>query len=1320
MIQEKHLSKRRSKLSAAKRTLLEKRLRGELADDSTSQSIIPDPEQRYLPFPLNDIQQAYWIGRGGMFELGNVATHTYIEFECVDLDIERLKRAWQQLIIRHDMLRAVILPDGLQQILQQVPPYEIEIIDLRCREQKVIESELDAVRQRMSHQVLPTHQWPLFEIRASFLDDHRIRLHLSFDALICDALSRALLFQEWSELYQNPHAQLAPLEISFRDYILGEMKHRDLELYRHSHEYWSSRFNSLPPAPELPMVKSPGSVKQPRFTRRKARLAAESWMRLKIRAISAGLTPSGVLLAVYAVVLRLWSKNPQFTINLTLFNRLPLHPHVNKIVGDFTSLILLEVDNSLESRFEAQAQGLQQQLFDDLDHRYVSGVQVMREIVRTRGGLGRAVMPVVFTSILPHDTEADDKKSINWMGDVVYDVSQTPQVWLDLLVEEEAGALMLRWNAVEELFPEGLLDDMFAAYCRLLQRLVNEEESWQESWYEIAENLMPSVQLRQRAAINSTVVPVSEELLHTLFAKQVPQRLEKPAVIAPNQTLTYEDLYRRSNQLGRRLRQLGARQGSLVGVVMEKGWEQVVAVLGVLASGAAYLPIDPDLPQERLRYLLDHGEVKLVLSQPCLNQSLGWLDDIKRLCVGDEDVLSCDESPLETVGRSQDLAYVIYTSGSTGIPKGVMIDHRGAVNTVLDINQRFGVGPKDRVIALSSLSFDLSVYDIFGTLAAGGTIIMPEREATRDPARWAELIRDKRVTIWNSVPTLMALLVEYLNDKMDWINTSLRLVLISGDWVPVSIASVDLAWISIPYGKPMANQKFYVLDEGLAHRPVWVPGKLYIGGIGLAMGYWRDEEKTRASFVTHPKTGERLYLTGDMGRYLPDGNIEFLGREDFQVKIQGFRVELGEIEAALMEHQAVSGAVVNSVGQGHKEKRLVAYVVSQDKPAPDAFELRHFLAKKLPYYMLPIQFIYLKHFPLTSNGKVDRKALPLPTEPDTEVSSIAFRETASILERITKLVMSVLKITHLDVNTNLLNFGANSIDMIRIVNLLEKELNFRPKMDEFFRRPTVLALSNLFEKQKIKIQRSPEELPNILLPTSEAGLGSFELLIDPEAREAFKNTQPGIRRGDSDKPFIRFVASQFNSDLENKYSKRRSYRQFAPATISFAKFGEFMSCLRQIKLSGKPKYLYGSAGGMYPVQTYLYTKPGGVELLPAGTYYYHPVENSLLRLSSNDEFDREVYDSLANRLIFDEAAFAIFLIAQLKAIVPMYGDRSLHFVTIEAGLMAQLLEMSAPSCGIGLCQIGNLEFQRIEGLFDLDNSHVFIHSFIGGLIKPQK
>jgi amino acid adenylation domain-containing protein len=1122
-------------------------------------------------------------------------------------------------------------------------------------------------------------------------------------------------------------------------------------LYRHSRKYWLNRLSTLPPAPDLPLSKNPEDVSLPKFTHWSSEIGPETWKRLKRLAAQVNLTPSGLLLASFSEVLKVWSKSPVFTLNLTHFDRRSYHPQVDNIVGDFTLVTLLEVNNSEHPSFKTRALCLQRQLWKDLGQKYFNGVNVLRELARKRTGIPKGLMPIVFTSTLTHDTGEGAQSPTSWLGKTIYNITQTPQVWIDHQIFEEVGALVFNWAVVEELFPDGLINDMFDSYCLFLQRLADDEESWQQSWDETARQLVPEYQLEQRKALNATEALIPPGMLHTLFAAQVPERPYQPAVVAADQTLSYEDLFLRSNQVGHRLRQLEARPNKLVAVVMEKGWEQVAAVLGILASGAAYLPIEASVPKERLWHLLEHGGVELVLTQSRLDQNLEWPDGLKRVCMDDEALMGMDNHPLDGVQGPGDLAYVIYTSGSTGLPKGVMIDHRGAVNTILDINKRFGVGPHDRLLALSALSFDLSVYDIFGTLAAGGTIIMPEQGAARDPSRWAELIGREKVTIWNSVPTLMALLADYVASGPGLLPSSLRLALLSGDWIPLGlpdqikaqlgevqiislggateasiwsilypIETVGPNWKSIPYGRPMVNQRFHVLNEALAPCPIWVPGQMYIGGVGLAKGYWRDEEKTHNSFITHPRTGERLYRTGDLGRYLPDGNIEFLGREDFQVKIQGYRVELGEIEAVLGQHPEIRTVVVKAVGELQGDKRLVAYIVPEPKSAPGTNELRHFLQQKLPEHMIPLAFVLLDALPLTPNGKVDREALPDPREARLEAPEPSVPEAPNLTMRISQLVASILGIDQIDSKTNLLSLGATSVHMIRIANLLESELKFRPKIDELYRLPTVMGLARSYEKHLLHSRMAGERADEHIESIPDPVLTSFPLIVDPEEREAFKNKEPGLRQGDGKKPRIELPMINPDGTLRKKYIERRSYRQFSPDPIPFARLSELLGCLHQIKLDGKPKYLYGSAGGLYPVQTYLYIKPSRVEELADGIYYYHPVDHGLVLLSSRVDFDTGVYDPIINGPIFDEAAFGVFLIAQLSAIAPMYRERSMHYATIEAGLMTQLLETAAPACGIGLCQIGNLDFKRIQHLFELDQSHVLVHSLLGGQIDIDK
>jgi len=1164
--------------------------------------IVSDQEGRYEPFALTEIQQAYWIGRNGTYQLSNVSTHNYQEIDCFDLDLQRLNQAWQQLIDRHDMLRAVFLPDGRQQIQQQVPPYHIEVLDLRSEEPAAASLQVAALRERMSHQVLPADQWPLFEIRASRLDEKRIRLHISLDLLIADAWSFLILSRTLFQLYHNPETTLVPIEISFRDYVLAQMQLQKSALYERSLEYWRNRLPDLPSAPELPLTTNPSTLIKPRFVRRQARLEPEIWRCLKTRCSQSGLTPSCVVLAAFTEVLSTWSKSPCFTINLPLFNRLPLHPQVNEIIGDFTSVTLLAVDNSVPESFEIRARRLQQQLWQDLEHRYYNGVQVLRDLTREQGRATPVLMPIVFTSTIGLSRSEEDTVAQRSLGDIVYSISQTPQVWLDNQVVEDMGALVFNWDAVEDLFPTGLLDDMFDAYCRLLGRLAAQDEIWQE----MVRQLLPQAQIEQYTEVNATEVSISEGLLHTLFAAQVHQRSQQDAVVSCNRTLTYEELSRHSYQVGRRLRQLGSRPNTLVAVVMEKGWEQVVAVLGVIQSGAAYLPIDPNLPKDRLWYVLENAEVSLVLTESRFAETLEWPKNIQRLWVDSQELMSIDDQPLESVQSPEDLAYVIYTSGSTGQSKGVMISHQSAVNTIVDINKRFQIGAEDRVLALSSLNFDLSVYDIFGTLAAGGTIIIPEAAATRNPSHWAELMAREKVTFWNSVPALMQMLVEHVSSQQDQLPPSLRLVLLSGDWIPVTlpeqikllaenvqvislggateasiwsicyqIESVNPAWKSIPYGQPLTNQRCYILNEALEPCPVWVPGKLFIGGVGLAKGYWQDQEKTDTSFITHPRTGERLYRTGDVGRYLPDGNIEFLGREDFQVKLQGHRIELGEIEAVLGQHPAVRAAVVAVIGNSGNTRRLVAY----------------------------------------------------------------------------------------------------------------------------------LACDQESESSKIATDEAPFQQSN-------------GVLSDYYQRLEFKLKKPGLREDLKQQPFTPLTQPQLDESLLETYTLRRSHRRFQQEPISFEQFSQFLLCMNQVNLDGAvlPKYRYGSAGGLYPVQLYLYIKPERVEGVAGGIYYYHPHQHHLILLSSGVEINRNTH-GLINRTTFDESAFSLFLVAQFQAITPMYGKKARDFCLIEAGLISQLLETSAPDYNIGLCQIGDFDFDQVRHLFVLDEGHEYLYSLLGGGVQ---
>lgn len=1280
-----------------------------------------DAAARYEPFPLSDIQQAYFVGRSGGRDLGGVSCHTYHEFNASHLDLDRLEAAWRKLIERHDMLRAIVLPDARQQVLRDVPPYRIERLDLRGLPREEADAAFSALRERVSHEVRPAGEWPLFDIRATLLDDRTV-LHFGFDLLIGDAATMLLLFQEWSLFYRDADAVLPPVDYSFREYVLAEQSLETSAPFERARKYWTERLDSLQPGPDIPL-RAAGRDGIPRFHRRSGKLDCDTWSRLKSRASEAAVTPSAVLCSAYAEALGTWSARRDFTLNLTLFRRQPLHPRVNHISGDFTSTIPLAVDRGAVT-FRGRAQALQAQLGADLDHLEYSGVRVARDLARRGEEPGHSLGAYVFTSILGQSAQAGS--ALAWLGEILFSVSQTPQVLLDHQVREDNGALVFTWDTPDDRYPPGLVDDMFESYCRLLTRLAEDRGAWDSADLE----LLPPRQAARRIAVNATEAEISNERLESLFLKQAAADSGRAAVISGDRVVTYAELDRLSNSLAHRLHQEGARPGGLVAVVMEKGWEQAAAVLGVLRSGAAYVPIDPGVPEERLRTLLTASEAAIVLTQPALKGSLPWPAGIRVLTV--DNASASQLARFETTGSPDDLAYVIYTSGSTGVPKGVMIDHRGAVNTILDVNRRFAIGPDDRVLGISALTFDLSVWDIFGILAAGGALVLPDERQSRDPAQWFELIQRHRVTVWNSVPLLMSLLADHVHGASARLPASLRLVMMSGDWIPVGLpariraiaddpqlismggateASIwsilypigDVApeWKSIPYGRPMANQQFHVLNARLEPCPDWVPGDLYIGGIGLARGYWNDEAKTRAGFITHPLTGARLYRTGDLGRYLPDGNIEFLGRADSQVKVNGYRIELGEIESALLRHPAVVAAVASAAGERGGARRLMAHVVV-DGHDPSDEELTRFLARSLPDYMIPGAFVRIPSLPLSANGKVDRKALPMPA--DVRRARAKAQPDSAVGGRVLDLVTEVLG-QRIEAEASLLHSGANSVDLIRLATLLETEFGSRPEMTEFFQMQTPARITEFYERALGPRVQAPAP--------AETVWERHALLLKPEQREAFKRAGHGLRKPQPEWEPVGLPRVSEDAALMAQFTERRSHRRFGSEEIPLEALSRLLSVLRCGENNGRTTRYYGSAGASYSLQTYLYAAGGRIHGLRQGAYYYGPAAHRLFRISDGAGISEDLH-ILDNRGMFSSSAFSIFLICDAGAIAPLYGPKGRDLALIEAGLQTQLLEMAAPAAGLGLCQIGSLDFEPARGAFALGPEHVLMHSLVGG------
>jgi pyochelin synthetase len=958
------------------------------------------------PFPLTPIQSAYLVGREPLFPLGGVATFFYHEYDRVpgndqEADLVALEAAWNRVVARHPMLRMVITADARQRVLADVPAYRFERVDLR--DSADLDSVLGRLRERCSHQVRPADRWPLFDIRAALLPGGRTRLFVGIDVLTMDLASWFQLIREWGVLVADPAVVLAEPATTFGEFIRRRTE-SPAERDRRAADtaYWTGR--DLPPGPALPWLRPASELGVPRFSRRQSGLDEAEWAALRKRAAGHGLSPTGVLLAAFGLVLDRWGATAPFSLNTTLFDREDLAgadraPGLDQVVGDFTSTVLVwmpERDLLAWRGFADYAGAVNRQFWSDMDHRSVSGVEIARD--PTAG----PAHPVVFTSGV--GLAGDGPGPASWLGREVFGVSQTPQVLVDHIVYDEAGRLRIAWDTVDGSLDPVVAEGMLAAHLRLLRRLAAEDSAWTDPSLGWDPAFLPDIPLTASPFDNAG------PLLDDPARAAVGRHGVSPAIVTSDVTLSHRELDERATSIGAVLAGIGVGPGDLVAVAAEKGADQVAALLGVNRSGAGYVPVEPEWPDARVAALCELAGVRHAVITT--GTSIQWPDDVivHRLTAG-----GTLPGPVAEPRRAgpDDLAYAIFTSGSTGTPKGVAVEHRAVRTTVDDLAGRFPLGPDDRVLALSAFSFDLSVYDVFALLGVGGALVLPDPKRQRDPGHWLELMAAHRVTVWNTAPALLEMLVEYAEIDPDLARAALRplrQVLLSGDWIPVTlpdrlralapdarvlslggategsiwsicfpIDEVDPAWPSIPYGRALAGQSFHVLDAEGRPCPVGVDGELHIGGHGVARGYVGDPVQTAQRFIHHDVLRRRLYRTGDLGRWRPDGTIEFLGRVDRQVKIRGHRIELGEVESVLDRAAGVRKSVAKDVRGPDERPRLVAFVAPADPAAPPSDdELIALLRASVPEFMVPSRFVHLPEFPVTANGKIDYAALGNP------------------------------------------------------------------------------------------------------------------------------------------------------------------------------------------------------------------------------------------------------------------------------------------------------------------------------------------------------
>jgi amino acid adenylation domain-containing protein len=1070
---------------------------------------LPIPTALALPaaarnaFPLSRGQQALWFlcrmdPENNSYNVGEAFA---IEGP---LDLAALRRAFERVVGRHPMLRMTIADqDGVpihrldEEFRAALPLYQVAEWDDESLAQHLVEQ---------TERPFDLETGPLFRAGLYARPEGRHVLLIAMHHIVEDFWSLLILLRELASTYSGEKEgslpTLPPPTAGFDDYVDAEAAMLAGPEGQAHARFWQASLSPIPAALDLPQARPRPAFRSSRGATFYFCLDPGITRALKELAKQEGVTLYTVLLSIFLAQLHRYSGRKQFLIGSPLTTR--TRPEWASIVGYFDNLVPISADFSGRPTFRSIITRVRETVLQALDRqnypfpRLVELLQPLRTLDRS------PLFDIVFVFRKTHLAGLEPLTASSLgapnisieFGDLRMRPLALPrrvsQFDLTLALAEVDETLHGAFEYSTDLFDAAAISGMAADYSALAVAYAQNPDQCLRPFQSEAPR-----QTTADAADNSAQFDDPPcGLLHQLFEERARLIPARAAICDAAGVLDYGTLERRANHLAQVLRELGAAANKLVAVSMERGREQVLAVLAILKAGAAYLPIDPQLPEERRLLLLERGEVGIVLTQARFRTHRLWPDNVALLAVDTD--LREQEAPPQCLGRAHDLAYVIYTSGSTGEPKGVMITHRAALNTITDINSRFAVGPLDRTLALSSLSFDLSVYDVFGSLAAGATIVIPPPADAPQPQAWRALLTGQSITIWNSVPALMQLLVDEFEDQSNaW--PSLRLVMLSGDWIPLNlpeqvrrlaphaqiialggateasiwstlfpVEEVAKEWRSIPYGRPMKNQELHILDEFLQPCPVSVMGQLYIGGAGLAEGYWRNREQTVASFLRNPRTGQRIYRTGDLARLMPNGEVELLGRADWQVKVHGHRIELGEVEWALRTHPAIRDAAVIGHGGDGPLVRLVAYYVTRPSARVAAEDLRSFLENKLPIALVPSVFVPIERLPLTENGKLDRKALPPLAVMGRKIADAP--STASE-EALAEIWRQLLGLDTIGVHEDFFAIGGDSILSVKACLAARRRGIFLSPEDIFAHR----TIANIIAEEARSARRQPNQ-----------------------------------------------------------------------------------------------------------------------------------------------------------------------------------------------------------------------------------------------------
>ncbi|HEX7318159.1 MAG TPA: amino acid adenylation domain-containing protein [Pyrinomonadaceae bacterium] len=1062
-------------------------------------------------FPLSFAQQRLWFL--DQLEPGSPLYNISLAVRLTGtLDRDALARAISEVVRRHEVLRTTFpLAEGRPvQVVNDAAPVPLALTDLRTLDPGAAESEARRILGAESRGTFDLSTGPLLRTRLVRLGEQEHVLVLVMHHIVSDGWSTGVLVREVTALYAaysaGHESPLAELPIQYADFAVWQRKRLTGELLDEQLSYWRGQLTGAPPVLELPTDRPRPPVQSFRGASEALTLDIELTESLKALSRSEGVTLFMTLLAAFQVLLSRYSGQTDVVVGTDSANR--QQGQTESLVGFFINQLALRGDLSGDPTFRGLLARAREATLGAYAHQEVPFEKVVEELRPERSLSHTPLFQVklVFQNVPAQTLSLPGLK----VGSINSD-SRTAKFDLTLFLAEEAGRIVGVFEYNTDLFDATTIRRFISHFKTLLAGAAAAPDQ--------RISTLPLLTERERRQLvcdwNDTArVYPHTHVLHRLIEEQTERTPEAVALAYEGEQLSYAELDRRASRLARLLSMKGVGPDVVVGLMMERSVEMVVSLLAILKAGGAYLPLDPEYPADRLSFMLEDSAVSLLLTQQRLAASVPELfagDGVEVICVDSEVVADepGDDCGFNINVTPDNVAYVIYTSGSTGRPKGVMVSHRAIANRLLWMQEQYGLTADDNVLQKTPYTFDVSVWEFFWPLLAGARLVVAQPGLHRDAAGLAQLMSAQAVTVLHFVPSMLQ---AFLADPSAASGlASARLVVCSGEALGRELsgkfyaacdgaelhnlygpteAAVDVSWWEceregaemrpVPIGRPISNVRLYVLDAALSPVPIGVAGELYIGGVCLARGYARRAGLTAERFVPDPfaaEPGARLYRTGDVARRLAGGEIEYLGRADHQVKVRGFRIELGEIEAALEQHARVREAVVTVQEVGGGDKRLVAYFVTDEGAGElKVAELRAHLRERLPEYMVPSLFVTLERMPVTSNGKVDRKALPAPDGARPELEEEYVAPSTPVEEVLCGIWSEVLGTERVGTADNFFNLGGDSILSIQVRARAQRAgLDFT--LQQLFQHQTVRELARAIDGAESDAADVPETSP---------------------------------------------------------------------------------------------------------------------------------------------------------------------------------------------------------------------------------------------------